>query len=91
MSNDATSGVAALVPPFGCELPSTTRRYGDAFQSALALKSGMQRPTIAPGLTELIWMFYCQDGRGNTALTPPPVLPPLLALRPVPSNQTISV
>src|SRR5262249_35477540 len=51
--SDATSGVAALVPPLPCAPLSTTRRYGDAFQSAFADRSGTMRPLMAPGFTEV--------------------------------------
>ena len=37
-----------------------------------------------------MFTFPCQDGRGITALTPPPVLPWPLLRRPSPSNQTMS-
>src|SRR5882724_9779048 len=86
----AHSGVAALVPPLGSALPSTTSRYGDVSQSALAATSGMHLPVIAPAFTESIFKLDCQVGRGNTALTPPPVLPPLSDRNPSPSFHTIS-
>src|SRR6267154_1229399 len=80
----AQRGATALVPPMTMLLPST-RMTKPVAGSASPATSGTPRPpaglvgfgTPAPA---------CQEGRGKTLLTPPPVAPSLL----VSSFQTIS-
>src|SRR6516162_10488864 len=73
----AQSGATALVPPELNHTPST-RTFHPVAGSASPLTSGVPRLESGVGLPpDLVTCRpFCQDGRANTALTPPPVAPP---------------
>src|SRR6202043_3209796 len=69
-------GATALVPPKVWPCPSTRTLYPVA-GSASPETSGTPRPTRLPGFEEVGTLKpFCQSGRGNTSLIPPPVAPP---------------
>src|SRR5271170_1208345 len=70
-------GATALVPPIVICFPSTTTSYPVSGEASPET-SGTPRPVLAPGLAEGgTPAAACQDGKGKSALTPPPVAPPL--------------
>src|SRR5439155_5156708 len=71
----AQSGATALVPPITSALPST-RTWSPVSGSALPATSGTPRPAMPLGALGTA-MLCCQEGNGNTWLTPPPVAPSL--------------
>ena len=74
----AQSGATALVPPITSVCPSTRIVYPVA-GSAFPATSGTPRPPAGTeGAGTLA--FACQEGRGKTLLTPPPVAPSLFAI-----------
>src|SRR5271166_2377338 len=76
-SREAHTGVDALVPPLSLGSPPNTSEYNGG--PANAATSGTIRPlndlSADGGLMEAM-STVCQDGRGKSPLTPPPVAPP---------------